>query len=187
MSFARPLYLRNNAGGCSVGPTGSGAPTGSIGPQGSAGGLDFYFNYTNSSGIDGYQSLSPLIDIDPSSVSVTLNSGQSSSDIQFLTVPLTNISEINNGIVNSYIYGSSSLQGYVEVTGFITDNNGTSKTILFDVSANITGAGSIVLTELQSLITGGPYTVNYNQTRFGCLLKTLHRWYNIYIIVHSVF
>jgi hypothetical protein len=173
MSFARPLYLKNN-GGCSVGPTGSGGPTGSIGPQGSAGGLDFYFNYTNTSGIGGYQSLSPLIDIDPSSVSFALNSGDSSTPINFLTIPINNISEINNGIVSNYIYCSAQQAGNVRVTGFVTNDNGSTNTTIFDVSANITPGVGILLTEAQTVISGGPYPVSKNVTRFGCDLQLVN-------------
>ena len=178
MSFSRPLYTNTQCLQGSIGPTGSYGPTGPTGPTGipgpigSPGGLNLYLNYTQSSGVPDYSLLSPLIDIDPNSVTYDVIPNNFSPVIQFLTPIIGNVQNIQNGPVTFYFYGSSSITTdcYVRVTGFITDDNGFNQTELFDISANITSVTDELI-QIPGLITQGPFPVTPTTTRLGINLR----------------
>jgi hypothetical protein len=162
MSFARPLYVKNAS---VVGGTG---PTGGVGPQGNAGGLNLYLNQANSSGVVGYQSLSPLVIINPTTYTASLL-GNSHVDLKFLTNnPIQNLTEIQNCPVTLYFYGSATAaNAYVQLTGNITALDGSSPQQLFDISANIPVTGSTTIVQVYGLITGGPYTISPLQNKLN--------------------
>ena len=171
MSFARPLYLKNNSGGCSVGPTGSEGPTGSIGPQGNAGGVNLYLNKSQISEVDpNYYVVSQTVLISPGTTTTT-GSGSGVLASQFLSPPITNIDQVLPGPVNIYLYASSPGPTYdsnVSINGFLY-NNGV-ETPIFDISTNTINTSSTTLYTVQALITS-TNPVTKGLTRFGIRLK----------------
>jgi hypothetical protein len=115
--------------------------------------------------------LSPLIDIDPNSVTYSVNANNFSPIIQFLTPIIGNVQNIQNGPVTFYFYGSSSITTdcYVRVTGFITNDDGFNQTNLFDISGNITSVTDELI-QIPGLITQGPFPVT-TTTRLGINLQ----------------
>jgi hypothetical protein len=178
MSFSRPLYTSAQCSQCSIGPTGSNGvtgptgPTGIQGPIGAPGGLNLYLNYTQPSDVSDFSLLSPLIDIDPNNVIYNVGAGSTSPIIQFLSMPIKTLTTIENGPITFFFYGSSSVTTncYVDITGFITDDNGFNQTVLFDISGNITTVTD-ELTQIFGLITQGPFNVTPDLTRLGINLQ----------------
>ena len=169
----------NNGGGGIAGPTGATGPTGPTGiqgPEGQAGGLILYLNEANPSGTIGFQSLSPLVDINPNTYTAVLGTS-SSVYLDFLfNNPVQNVSTIQNGPVTFYFYGSATnLDAYVQLTGFISDPTGGSQVNIFDISANIPSGGATSLVTIIGTIAGGPYNLIPGFNKIGCRLRLDNR------------
>ena len=180
MSYSKPLYTQSYIGGNgTIGPTGqigptgpTGAdsyvtgPTGQPGPISNSGGLNLYFNASETPPTAENQNLlksfnpygdtalmvrylSPILVIDPTPITVDISANQTNTlSNLFSGGPITNINNVPPGPFNMFIYASSTDTCYIQAIGYIVTISDGSLNQIFNISTDTINNTTITLYNL---------------------------------------